>query len=467
MRRLACLCGLTFLAFARPADARPVAPALFCDAYPDAPMCLTTGEAPCATCHTQQPALDAFGLSVEAALLAKTPVLDDAAFATHLGSVLAELEGQDADADGFINADEIDAGSYPGEAASFPGEPICPSEPIGPYHVCQWDSRFTYLRVWQDFCGHRPAYEDVLLFESLTEDERKLAIHETLDVCLATEFWRGRDGAVWQLAHRKVRPVLGIKGILGADYDDDYALFAWANLDHHDVREVLTAQYFVDSVTANGVTVYAQTPSLPGQPMQADKRAGSLTSSWVLLYNTMFSAVPRTAAAQAYRGYLNLDIAKLEGLDPAATTPVDYDGAGIAAAECATCHATLEPLTYPFTRYNGIQGAFFVYDPNRMVGLAAAFEKPNLADVPETGTLLGQQVTGLTEWAEVAANSDQFYQAVAADYWQYLVGAEPSVDQAALYADYDAVWQSLRADPGHSVFNMLHVLVDTEAYGAP
>lgn len=468
MRRLAWLSGLGALLLGHVAEARPVAPALFCDAYPDAPMCLASGEAPCATCHTEAPALDAFGQAIEAGLSAKVTPIDDAAFQAHLATVLAELEAQDADADGYSNADEIASGSYPGDATSLPVAPVCPDEPIGPYHVCEWDSRFTYLRVWQDFCGHRPAYEDVLAFEALTEDERRQAIHESLDACLQTEFWRGRDGAVWQLAHRKIRPVLAIKGILGADYDVDYAMFAWAHLDGHDVREVLTAKsYVVVSPAGTTPTVYAQQADVSGQPMQNTYRAGALTTSWVLLFNTMFTAMPRTAAAQAYRSYLNLDIAKLEGLDPNGTTPVDYDGSGVAAEGCATCHATLDPLTYPFTRYNGLQNPNFIYDPSRMSELAGELGKPLLAAVPETGKLLGQEVTGLVEWAEVAANSDDFYRAVVEDYWKLLVGAEPSVDQADIHADYDAVWQSLKADPGHSVFAMLHVLVDTEAYGAP
>ena len=189
-------------------------------------MCLSTGEAPCAMCHTEAPALDAFGQAVEAGIAAKAGTTDDAAFQAHLATVLAELETQDTDGDGYTNLDEIASGSYPGESTSLPVAPVCPDEPIGPYHVCEWDSRFTYLRVWQDFCGHRPDYEDVLLFESLTEDERRQAIHEALDSCLQTEFWRGRDGAVWQLAHRKIRPVLAIKGLLGPDYDVDFAMVA-------------------------------------------------------------------------------------------------------------------------------------------------------------------------------------------------------------------------------------------------
>ena len=234
------------------------------------------------------------------------------------------------------------------------------------------------------------------------------------------------------------------------------------------MREVLTSQsYVLVSPAGTTPTIYTQQATVEGQPMQSAARAGALTTSWVLLFNTMFTAMPRTAAAQAYRSYLNLDIAKLEGLDPSLPPPVDYDGSGVSAEGCAGCHATLDPLTYPFTRFNGLQDPLFTYDPTRMDELAVALQKPALATVPETGKLLGQEVTGLVQWAEVAANSDPFYSAVVEDYWKLLVGAEPSIDKADLYADYEAVWQSLKADPNHSVFTMLHVLVDTEAYGAP
>ncbi len=432
-------------------------------------MCLATAEAPCATCHGQAPNLNAYGGAVRASLLEQTATLDDAAFDAHLATVLVALETQDSDADGFTNADEITSGSYPGDAASLPLAPVCPDSVEGlSYQICQYDTRFAYVRTWIDFCGHRPSFEELSTFESLDETTRRQAIHEALDACLSSEFWRGRDGAVWQLAHRKIRPVAALNGILDADYDVDYAQFAWAHIDGHDVRDLLVAQYLVTVEEGpDGRTVYAQTNDLFGQPMQPQFRAGMLTTSWVLLFNTMFTAVPRTAAAQAYRSYLNLDIAQLEGLVPGAPAPVDYDGSGISAPACAGCHATLEPLTYPFTRYNGIQAPLFTFDPGRMDELAVALDKPLLASVPTKGQLLGQEVDGLLEWAEVAANSGEFFRAVTEDYWITLVGAPPAPDQAELFADYEATWQSLAADPGHSVNAMLHTLVDTEAYGAP
>ena len=448
------------------AQARPIAPPLFCETYPDAPMCIQTGLVACAMCHTQAPVLNDFGADVKIELIAAAGNTGDAAFEDFLTGSLLSLETEDSDGDGLTNLEELELGSYPGNPKSLPTAVECPDEPIGGLDVCNWDPRYTFLRVWQDFCGRRPDYDTVLSFEALTAAAKREQIHETLDTCLAGEFWRGRDGAVWQLAHRKIRPVSAVQIL--ANYDVDYSIFAWANLDHHDVRDVLLADYFV-SVTLPGVypTVYEQVADMSGQVMQQDRRVGTMSTSWFLLYNIMFSAIPRTAAAQAYRSYLNYDIAKLDGLDADATPPVDYDGAGIDAPACATCHSTLEPLTYPFTRYNAFQDPGFMYDPNRMADFAITLNKPSLANVPEQGRLLGVDVADLKEWASVAANSDRFFASVTEDYWKLLVGGEPAPDEADMYADYQATWQSLREDPNHSVFSMLHVLVDTEAYGAP
>jgi len=74
-----------------------------------------------------------------------------------------------------------------------------------------------------------------------------------------------------------------------------------------------------------------------------------LTTRWFLAKNTMLTPVPRTTAAQAYRAYLGYDIAKLEGLQPVAGEPVDYDRKRVTAEQCAVCHSTLDPLSYPFS----------------------------------------------------------------------------------------------------------------------
>ena len=68
----------------------------------------------------------------------------------------------------------------------------------------------------------------------------------------------------------------------------------------------------------------------------------------------MFTSIPRTSAAQAYRAYLGYDISKMEGLQAVVDEPVDYDAKGVEAPDCAVCHRTLDPLTYPFSRYDGL-----------------------------------------------------------------------------------------------------------------
>ena len=84
-----------------------------------------------------------------------------------------------------------------------------------------------------------------------------------------------------------------------------------------------------------------------------------ITTAWFFVINTMFTAVPRTTAAQAYRSYLGYDIARSEGLiEPPAGTPlIDYDQKGVTEEECAVCHRTLDPLSYAFTRYKGLIGS--------------------------------------------------------------------------------------------------------------
>src|SRR6185436_5773529 len=155
-----------------------------------------------------------------------------------------------------------------------------------------------------------------------------------------------------------------------ADYYDDYNLFVYTQIDDHDARDVLLADYFVMREEQGGVTVYTRVAELPGIPgqaglenMSAERRAGLLTTRWNLLYNVMFTALPRTAAAQAYRAFLGFDISKQEGLYPIPDEPIDYDAKCVKAEACAVCHSTLDPLMYPFKNYNGFQGPAAEYNP--------------------------------------------------------------------------------------------------------
>jgi len=473
MRRLGWIgLGGALLLAALPADARPVAPGLLCERYPDAPACLGGKLAACQTCHVEggSTKVNAFGSAVRAGLLAETAApFDDSEFTLHLDDVLASIELDDSDNDGFTNLDELSQGSYPGMDTSLPSEPSCPSDPSSyPYTFCQYDYDFALQRVSIDVCGHRATFEEVEALMATGEDGKRQAIHDKLDACMPTEFWKGPTGQLGELAHRKVRPVTGLQDF--ADFIPDYSLFIHANTGDRNVQEVLVAQYLVSvTITPEGESIYSVVDSLPEQPLQADKRAGMLTTPWGLFYNTMFTAIPRSTAAQAYRAFLNMDIALQEGLIYETPEPTDYDGAGVTADACIGCHRTIEALAGPFSRYNGLQEGngttFFQYDANRLEPFAGLY--PDLPNMPESGYLLGQPVDNLLEWAEVAANSDEFYQAVTEDYWKLFVGSPPTPEKPAAFEEYTALWQSLRDDDGHQVTKMLHRLIDTEAYGAP
>jgi hypothetical protein len=86
-----------------------------------------------------------------------------------------------------------------------------------------------------------------------------------------------------------------------------------------------------------------------GQLLEKDKRVDMLTTQWFLARNTMFSELPRTSAAAAYRSDLGADISMTQGLKPVANEPDDVDNKGVKEARCASCHSTLDPLAYAFT----------------------------------------------------------------------------------------------------------------------
>ena len=250
-----------------------------------------------------------------------------------------------------------------------------------------------------------------------------------------------------------------------ADYYDDYAMFAYSHTDDHDVRSVLTADFFAQRSGSNP-TVYTAVPSLGTQAVDQAHRAGNMTSSWTLVYFVMFTALPRNAASQMYRAYLGLDIAKQEGIYSVANEPRDYDAKGVQNQACAACHATLDPLSYPYRNYNGLsggQGQFGRYVPNRLETIFGS-QGATLAMTPENGVIFGQPVASLTQWAQVAANSDAFLRATVTDYWKLLMGHPP---QAAENAEFVATWQALKAMHNYRVKPMLHDLIRTEAYGAP
>lgn len=453
------------------AQAKPLAPEVLCESYAGTLTC--SARLPeCTLCHeTFNPpvTLNPYGDAVRGALLETTSApFDDQAFADNLPQALADIDGLDSDDDGFDNGTEIESGTHPGKAHSVPTEAVCPDDVSDlDYKICEYDARFAYRRVGIDFCGLPPTFAEMEAFAALTADDQLEAIHTLLDQCLDSEFWLGVDGVLWQLAHDKVRPITSLNGF--AEFDFDYAFFTYTQIDGHDVRDMLVGQYLVQRVEEGGKSLYQVVDSLPSQPLQTERRVGMMLTSWTLFYNTMFTAMPRGTAAQAYRSFLGFDIAQSEGLFPVQNEPVDYDAMGVQETACASCHSTLDPLSYPFATYNGLQsdpggGTFFTYDPDRIEKFFVS-QFPGMATMPESGAIFGQPVDNLVQWAQVAAASDAFLQNVTRNYWELLVGREPSPERAEAFEEFTLLWQSLDGD--YSVEAMLHRLVETEAYGAP
>ncbi len=461
------------LCLAGGALAKPPAGGVFCSTYPSAPAC--TGQQPsCNFCHVAPPQRNVFGAGLEPHLAPSAPrPLSDTDFAYALPTALKAVETEDADGDGVSNLVEIQRGTFPGDPNSVPADTgHCQAGENPQYDVCRYDARFAYKRLLLDFCGVPPTYAQMKELSALSASDQLTRMDAELDRCTQSEFWRGKNGQLWKLAHPKIRPVATFKAgpedtgtnPLG-DYYDDYALYAYAQIDDHDAREVMTAKYYVRRETHP--TRYTAVPSLPTQVMEEPHRAGNLTSKWSILYFVMFSAMPRNAASQAYRAYLGLDIAKQEGLFSIPGEPRDYDHAGVTSPGCAACHATLDPLTYPFRNYQGIYINDYPtsahYVPDRLEKYFSDVS-PIITQTPEAGYLFGQKVNNLIEWAEVGANSDAFAISAVTDYWKLLVGHPPTPEENA---EFVATWKRFKGTHQYRVQRMLHDLIRTEAYGAP
>jgi Bacterial TSP3 repeat len=470
-------------------DAKPAGQKLFCDVYPTSPAC-NSGETTCATCHALPPALNPFGSALSAKLLpgAARP-LSDSAFSAGLPDALRQVDALDADGDGASNGDELRAGTDPVNAQSKPNSTTCVPNAGANWNFCAYDIAYAFRKVSLDFCGRSATYDERQAFAA--SGSKQAVLHAKLDDCLKSEFWRGRNGEVWNLGSPKIRPIQSIKGgqdagpVPLADYYRDYAMYVYATTGDRDARDLLRASYLVD-VSFEGPTTYTKVSrtfvedlAVRNDPTSVEavapeRRAGMLTSAWFRTINTMFTAVPRTTAAQAYRSYLGLDIALLNGLKTTnAAEPLDYDRKGVRAAGCISCHSTLDPLSYPFSRYEGIDAdersfapveSVNAYRPDRMARFVASGESPELANVPEAGYILGKPVKDLVEWGRVASDSDEFAQKTILDFWRLLLGAEPRPNELAAYT---RLWQRFRNENAYQVEKTLHDLIDTEAYGAP
>ncbi len=432
--------------------------------------------------------MNAFGRQLADAMGPGSSAWDDEAFSAELQRALAEISELDADEDGVDNGDEIEAGTVPSDGSSRPVDAACSDIEARAslrYDTCGYDPRYALRKVHLDVCGTLPSLERS---RSLAEsDDPRALVLETLETCLRSEYWRGRDGVLWNLANERIGPDASTKSgadagdIPLADYEDDYNLFVYTQIDGHDAREVLTADYFVSRDDTEPTTYEPYVRSIlddldmrgpeVAQFVGQSRRAGMLTTRWFLTNFVMFTAIPRTAAAQAYRAYLGYDIAKMEGLIAVDAEPADYDAKGVAAPQCAGCHSTLDPLTYPFSRYEGLGGGDGndedlipgAYNPSRLQRFITT-DGPGVLDMPESGWLFGQEVRDLRQWAAVAVASDDFARATVAEYWAYFLGEPPRPDESA---EFDDLWRRFSTTHGYSIDAMLHDLVMTEAYGVP
>lgn len=463
--------------------AKPVAPVAFCKSYPNSKSC-EGGPPSCSLCHSIAPARNTFGRQISEHMVPQSArPLTDAAFLGAISTALKAVERMDADQDGVDNLSEIQAGSLPADANSVPAPASCsPVEKAaaskGRWNVCNFDPVFAFRRVRMDFCGESPLRGEITAFSTLAGDRSlwEPVLLEHLNRCLTSRYWLGKDGAVWNLANPKIRPIDSVKSGPGegpvplADYFFDYDLFTYANSGDRDVRDLLLAQYFVkrtsDQPPSFRIASEEELRKLPvgsGQNVPPAKRAGMLTTRWFTTVNTMFTAIPRTTAAQAYRAYLGFDIAHMEGLQPVSGEPAEFDRKGVTAPTCAFCHSTLDPLSYPFSRYNGIFRNDFA--PDRLNSFVRT-EGPDVTKTPEKGMLFGKEVKDLLEFARVAADSPEFARNVVRDYWKLLIGREP---QPRDQREYGALWRGLM-DPkiyNYRVEKMLRGLILTEAYGKP
>jgi hypothetical protein len=459
-----------------PALARPSAPAIFCDTEPDAPMCVSQ-QVSCFQCHDGPPSMNPYGESVQIALL-NIEEYDGGNFDELLPSAILEVALEDSDADGIPNTDEIAAGTLPGDPASFPTEGPEPAPEQGVnehYTLGEWDPALALKRVKLLYCGVGPS-----LFEMdglAAAPDPRAVVHDLLEDCLTSDFWR--DEALPRLADPKVRPVktVGPEGqIILGDYDWDYRLFAHALTGDRPATDLLLADYHVDE---NGNVVEGLIPrereglfqiSDPetgqlhiggGQPALPEVRAGMITTQWFLGMNTMFSQMPRTTAAQAYRAYLGLDIAKGQGLNPVENEPRDVDGKGVTQPACAACHSTLDPLSYAFSAYNGfdpINGAPIALVNNNLIGAYNPERTPWEGD----GSLFGLPVQDVRDWAEIAAGRDEFKRATAEMFFKHALGVVPGPDDQD---EFTALWSALPAE--FTASQLIHDLVDTDAFGSP
>lgn len=413
-------------------------------------------------CHTSTypPSWNSYGLSLFGGL-------GGGDFDAKLADALRGVELLDSDNDGLTNYEELVLGTWPGdEASAYTAAQVADGPKNPAYRVGEYDPRFAFKRVSLTYCGESPSYETMKAFEALDGDDaaQMTEIHARLDDCLQSEYWRRE--ALPGLGDKRIRPVFAVGwespvNIKLADYTWDYNLFVYALTDDRDARDLLLADYHVEERFDRTLSPVEgevdQRGNRGGQPLEPERRAGMITTQWFLVINTMFSALPRTTAAHAYRSYLGADISLNEGLLPVAGEPLDVDNKGVREAECASCHSTLDPLSYAFAYYEGISGGrtgtYREQRPSRQI--------PGWSD-PKS-VIYDTEVSSVVEWASVAAESDAFKRNLAQMFFEHALQRPPGPAEAEVFA---ALWRSLPED-GYSVNRLLHRLVELDAFGAP
>ena len=436
------------------AQAIPENSSLFCAERPSSRLC-SSGTASCAVCHQGlPPSLNTFGADLKVTLHATGGFEPTAeGFRRYLSGGLTALAPIDSDRDGATNGDEIAAGSMPGDPLSVP-------DPTTPPRV--YDQRLAFRRAELTYCGLSPSFEEMVAFAAAPD--KKVAIHALVTRCLRSPYWR--DHSLPRLADAKIRPIkaLGVEGnpfILG-DYRYDYRLFVYALSGDHDARDLLRADYHVleDGSLSREVIPRTEIENRVvvgnGQPLVAEKRAGLVTTQWFIAVNTMFAMLPRATAAQAYRSYLGLDVAKSQGLYPVAGEPRDVDHMNVKAPACAACHATLDPLAYSFANYMGFTGG-----DGRIYPVGSY--NPGRTPWGAQGYLFGEPVADLLDWTNRAANSPAFAQATVAMFYRHALGHEPA--GSAELGDFETLWRNFMAD-SYSAERLIHKLVDSKSFGS-
>ena len=401
---------------------------------------------------------------------------------------LADDPAADADGDCVSDRAELLAGTSPSDAADHPWVPFQPPTPVGEpnpwYDVGSWDPAFALRRVRANYCGRSPAWQEM---EALSAaDDPQAAVHDALDECLDSVFWYVRG--VPRMGDALIRPARMVSTDADSgsgfpplgDYNYDFRLFVWAMTADRDARDLLLADYHLidgqefttlaDSMAVvEGAIDAGSWGSQGSQPVPPPYRAGLLTTQWFMAINTQYAELPRSTAAHAYKAYLGMDLARTEGIVPVAGEPLDVDFKDTQREPCSFCHGTLDPLAYAFAEYEGIQPAAVAlnggYDPSLvddMPAWADANPVPHLLGVPIPWP--GPETSALVLWAELAANSDAFKRTLALSVFRQALDRDPAPDELA---EFTAWWSAWGDDQGWSANQLIHALVDTDAFGAP